>query len=837
MTSLQELFAEAVELPPAEQARFLEALRTRDPALWAQVEQLLRADQKLLHTKPRPATVGMASWAAALSGTSLRPGDHVGAFRILSPLAQGGMGVVFKAERSDGSVAQQVAIKLIRREFLDHQARQRFELERQTLATLDHPYIARLFDAAELPDGTPYFVMEYVDGEPINQYCDRHQLHARARIELFRRVCQAVAHAHRHLIVHRDLKPGNILVGQDGLPKLLDFGIAKPLGGALQDDWAIQTGTANRYFSPRYAAPEQLRGGQTHVSADVYALGVLLFELLTHSTPFDFSKLSLGQVEQLVTEVAAPAPSSRVVGRDAAARALRRQLQGDLDGIVLKCLRKVASERYESVSQLDDDLERWLLGMPVLARHGHTWYRFSKFVARNLVAVTTASASVLALALGAIMLWQQNQALRAERDRSQEALSVLEDAFAAADPIRTSGAEISARQILDSAEKRLDAIPNDQAGLMATLAESIAHVNLSLGRAESAANLYRRAESAAIAAEAEPSVRLRLMLGQSRALMNHDQLDEADRVLRQASQLVPDPGPQWRALRGRLLASRGETDDGIRLLSSALAEIQELGPEQEVAVSIRFALADALANAENWTGSLQVYQDMLSWQERLLAPDHPQITRTRLRLIAALRRAGLIDQSLIEAKTTVQDVTRIFGEDSAEAALAHNVLGRSLETAAQTDDALIAYERSLRASERAYGQSHINTNRARFNFALALQKQGGRDAEAELQFQAAIRESELQPGKHQESNLYFRLYYAHFLIDRHRTADAFNLLTYSAGTQALESIDETNRTAFLTVLSGLPEVAPCQVSVSPSQSCQRALAWLQRWPPQKSAAR
>ncbi|WP_170113348.1 serine/threonine-protein kinase [Ahniella affigens] len=830
MTSLQDVFAAAVDLPLAEQESYLDALRARDPALCAAVEQLLRADHKLLHTKPKVATTGFASWAAALSGTSLRPGDQIGAFRILAPLAQGGMGVVFKAERSDGSVVQQVAIKLIRREFLDAQARQRFELERQTLATLDHPYIARLFDAAELPDGTPYFVMEYVDGEPINQYCDRHQLSVRARIELFRRVCQAVAHAHRNLIVHRDLKPGNILVGQDGLPKLLDFGIAKPLGGELRDDWAIQTGTANRYFSPRYAAPEQLRGGQIHVSSDVYALGVLLFELLTHSTPFDFSKLSYGQVERLVTEVAAPAPSAHVAGRDAAARTLRRQLQGDLDGIVLKCLRKVASERYESVSQFDDDLERWLQGMPVLARHGHTWYRFSKFAARNLVAVTTASASVLALALGAVMLWQQNQALRAERDRSQEALSVLEDAFAAADPIRTSGAEISARQILDSAEKRLDAIPNDQAGLMATLAESIAHVNLSLGRAASAANLYRRADRAAVVAEAEPGVRLRLMLGQSRALMNHDQLDEADQVLSRASQLVADPGPKWRALRGKLLASRGQADDGIILLRTALAEIQELGPEQEVANSIRFMLADALAVAEDWTGSLSVYQDTLRWQQQSLPADHPQITRTRLRMIGALRRAGLLQESLREAETIVQDVTRVFGHDSAEAAFVFNALGRSLEVVKQQDAALIAYENSLHASERALGPSHINTNRARFNLALALEAQGSRDADAEAQFKAAIRESERQPGQHQASNLYFRLYYAHFLVRQGRSADAFDVLTFSGGTEALEMSDEINRRAVLSVIAALPELQQCQETASTSASCERARAWLQRWP-------
>ncbi|MBK8286123.1 MAG: serine/threonine protein kinase [Ahniella sp.] len=683
MPGLQELFDTLVELPLDQRDAWLDRECADQPALRAQLISLLAVDRKLANTTLKPATAGLVDWASAITGSSLRPGQTLGAFRILEPLGQGGMGVVFRAERFEGSVDQQVAIKVVRREYLDAAARARFELERQALATLDHPYIARLIDAAELPDGTPYFVMEFVDGLPINEFCARRQLDLRARVVLMRQVCQAVAHAHRHLIVHRDLKPGNILVGNEGLPKLLDFGIAKSIGTGIDENWSIQTGTAQRFFSPRYAAPEQLRGGPVNVGCDVYALGVLLYELFSGEPPFDFEGLSFGQIERLVLDVPAPAPSARILQQDAASRARARALRGDLDGIVLKCLRKEPGDRYDSVAQLDEDLERWLQGMPVRARHGHGWYRLSKFIARHRIAAGIAALSVLTLTGAAAALWQQNLALRAERDVSFQALSMMQDAFIAADPIRAAGADISARQILESARRRLELIAPEQPALYATLAQTIAQVDLSLGQANEAAVLLERASDAALRAGFNSEDRTWLRVMQARAQINADQLVEAQKTLDAANAGGGDPGPKWRAMQGRLWSIVGRSEEGLRMVQGALAEMSDLGPEDEYATSTRYAFAEAQGMGGNSAGEPATLDETLAWQQTKFSADHPQVLRTRLRRLIALRLANRAQEAVDEAQSVLAEVVRIFGPDTAEASYAHNALARSFESWAE----------------------------------------------------------------------------------------------------------------------------------------------------------
>lgn len=826
MATLQDLFEQAADLPEAEQRAFLARIGSENPALQFSLEQLLRADRKLAHTTMKPATAGIAQWAAALTGTSLRPGDVVGSFRILAPLGQGGMGVVFHAERVEGGVTQQVALKLVRQEHLDQLARRRFELERQALASLDHPYIARLLDAAELPDGTPYFVMEFVDGVPITTYCEERKLSVRQRIELFRRVCQAVAHAHQHLLVHRDLKPGNILVGQDGLPKLLDFGIAKPLGGSLSEAWSLQTGTAQRYFSPKYAAPEQLRGDAIQIGCDVYALGVLLFELLTNNQPFEFDNLSMGQVEQLVTQMPAPLPSSRVNASGAEKRQRVRVLQGDLDGIIQKCLRKAPAERYESVVQLDEDLERWQQGMPVLARHGHRWYRFSKFVSRHRIAVSTAAASVLALTIAAAALWNQNQALSLERDRASEALAIMQEAFLAADPIRAAGAEVSARQILDSAERRLDQIAPDQQGLLATLAESIGRVNLSLGRPKVAAVLFVRAGRAAEASGATVEQRTRILVAEARARLNNDDREGAQAALDGAKTLMSEPGPEWLVLQGKLRVLRDNDRAGLAEMRAAMEVLLQRGPTDEFATTSMFSLADALVVLSENEEAIKVIDQTLHWQQAGLPKDHPLILRTRLRKMALLSRIGDNSAALAQAGPIVADVQRVFGPGSTESALAHNAHGQALEAVGQVQEALAAFRQSLEASVKALGFDHINTNRSQFNLAYTLQMAGGFDAEAERHFRDVVASTNRRLGPNHESSVYFRMHFAKFLASRNRSREAFELMTPEDGQQGLLNSSPPNRLEYLNTLTALPDYQECRPDEQISDACQRAQAWV-----------
>ncbi len=380
-----------------DQSRTLRAERlARDclgqPELLAELERLLEVDRMLQGRTLRPLVSPGWIAAAIASEPSFRD-RRVGPYVLKEVLGRGGMGLVHRAERVDGTGCGEVAIKFVRRELLDEHTRRRFLVERQILATMDHPHIARLFDAAELEDGTPYLVMEYVAGIPLTAYCEQVGLDVRARVALFRKVCAAVSQAHANGVVHRDLKPANILVAAGGIPKLLDFGIAKPLG-AVDATGLGSTATAQRYFSPLYAAPEQLLGTAIGVGCDVYALGLLLYELLAGSRPFDLTGLRAGQVERTIARKRPAAPSS-AASRCRVATSRQHELRGDLDCIVLRCLRKSPCDRYPTVEQIDADLHAWLHGLPIRARGGDAW-KWARELARRHAVAAAASLSMLA---------------------------------------------------------------------------------------------------------------------------------------------------------------------------------------------------------------------------------------------------------------------------------------------------------------------------------------------------------------------------------------------------------------------------------------------------------
>jgi eukaryotic-like serine/threonine-protein kinase len=449
---LQTLFAAALELPESEREAFLLRECTSESDMLIELRHLLAMDRHLADKTLRAMTPVLTQLVSTTAPVQSLTGLRVGAFQLGEELGRGGMGSVYRGERVDGSVNQQVAIKFVRRELLDANTLGRFQMERQTLASLDHPNIAHLIDAAELEDGTPYFVMEYVDGTPITEHCVNVKLDVRERIKLFRTVCAAVMHAHRNLVVHRDLKPSNILVSAAGVPKLLDFGIAKPLTPGVDALEVEQTGTAQRFFSPQYSAPEQLLGGTIGVGCDVYALGLLLYELLADTRPFDFTGLSSGQIERLVTTVPPITPSA-AAQRSGASAQRQRQLRGDLDGIVSRCLRKSANERYASVEQLDSDLDNYLEGRPVQARGGHGWYRTQKFVRRNLVAVSASLITATALTIGIIgFAWQA----RIANQRAAELEQVVKfqvEMLAQAEPNRAG--QLLSRDVANMLEKSL----------------------------------------------------------------------------------------------------------------------------------------------------------------------------------------------------------------------------------------------------------------------------------------------------------------------------------------------------------------------------------------------
>lgn len=778
--SLMEQFEAALALPPGERAAYLAGVS--DQALRAQLEALLRVDARLDGMDSVTPRIDIGQWAAAISGAAIRPGDMIGPFRVCEPLGQGGMGVVFRGERDEPQ--QQVAIKIVRRGEYDALYRQRFDLERKALAALDHPYIARLLDANSLPDGTPYFVMEYVSGLPLDRYCSERRPSLRERVQLMIRIAQAVAHAHRHLIVHRDLKPGNVLIGEEGYPKLLDFGIAKRLDADAMND----TGTAQRFFSPRYAAPEQIRGAAASVGTDVYALGVLLFEVLAERAPFDFDGLSFGEIDRLIASVAAPAPSSRAERRET-----QRALRGDLDGIVQKCLRKSPDERYQTVAQLIDDLQAWQDGMPVRARGGHRWYRLRKFIARHRVAVGIAGASMLALSAAAVALWQQNRDLRLQRDVAQRALAIMRDAFTGADPIRAAGADITARQILESARRELEPIAEEQPELFATLAQTIASVDLSLGLNQQASSLLERARDAARQTgriESEPT----LALLHVRALMGARELKRAQSILDGlAAEHQEDPA--WRSAQGRLWALAGDLPRSIAMLESAERRLRHRSASDELAIVTRHALADARGKSGDIDGELSDIENTLQWQQAQLAANHPQIVLTRMRRLIALLGAKRASEAVGEAQSLLHDVEHIFGAETAEAAYVYNTLGQALGSLGRDDDALTAFARAHTASSRAVGRDAPNTLRMLFNLAIAKQR-AGEWASARQHFAELLTLSEQRSGGASPTVAYYRIYSANALLQDQQTAAALQTLTGVDWERGYAALSATNQAAY-----------------------------------------
>ena len=431
------LFDEALELAPEQRSAFLDAVRARNPELHAELASLLEAHEDAPDFFGRLSDKFVSPFFSPFEKEPLMP-VQVGPYHVVRELGRGGMSVVYLAERDDGQFEQQVALKLVRSDVDEGVGRQRFLSERQILASLNHPHVARLFDGVVMADGRPYLVMEYVEGELIDRYCDARCLSLVARLRLFQDVVEAVQYAHRNLVVHRDLKPSNILVTEAGQVKLLDFGIAKLLGAGEEAPAASVMPTGSRWMTPEYAAPEQIKGQRVTTATDVYQLGVILYRLLTGHRPYRLEHTSTYEIERAVCEKEPTRPST-IVGqveevqrgeatvritpeavsqmRGMELRALQRKLSSDLDAILLKMLRKEPEQRYATAEALSEDIRRYLDGRPVKARRGSWGYRLRKYVQRNAWGVA-AVAVIVALVIGyaTTFLVQARQVVE-ERDR------------------------------------------------------------------------------------------------------------------------------------------------------------------------------------------------------------------------------------------------------------------------------------------------------------------------------------------------------------------------------------------------------------------------------------
>ncbi len=648
-------------------------------------------------------------------------GARIGAWRIESLIHQGGMGAVYRVERVASDYHQTAALKLIRFGLETRELIERFGRERQVLAQLEHPGIARLLDGGTTESGLPYLVMEYVDGLPIDRYCDTQRLDIAARIRLFEQVCAAVHHAHQKLVIHRDLKPSNILVSADGMPKLLDFGIAKLLSDeALGADATI---TRQRILTPSNSSPEKFTGGPTTTATDVYALGILLYRLLCGSRPYRIdSDTSYARVAELICRETPTRPSQQLALHEQAgaiaeqrgltADKLRRRLNGDLDTIVMKALRKEPERRYSSVEAMAHDLERYRAGLPVTARPDSLSYRAGKFCLRHWkgLAATSVAFAALVICLG-VALWQADQA-RSERDRAHLINEFLQTILIEADPYE-AGAEATVRDVLRSADERVSERFSGQPAIEAPLRYTIGYTQLSLMELNASLENLNRADQL-----------YRELYG-----------DDDDRTLLTQAYIA------WIDYR------RGQYDAAE---AAYRALLDQLGPRHEHATraTIHNDFGIVLGEMERWDEALEHQRHALEiWLEH--EPDRPEIGVAYNNIAYNLHGLGRLDEAREWYERALEHQRRQAPSGiSVDLAYNLNNFGVLLRDLGQPEQALPYYRESLDMRIATLGAEHAFTGFGHLNLGrLLLELEQIDAARAELEAALRISQATLQPDQ------------------------------------------------------------------------------------------
>lgn len=640
-----------------------------DPELRQEVESLLEHASKSTFLET-PAIEQISPDAFPAAEGKRWVGQHVGVYEIDKLLAEGGMGAVFLAHRSDEAFEQQVAVKIVKPGFDTGGLLARFLQERQTLAALDHPNIASLLDGGTTQDGRPYLVMEYIDGLPLHKWCERESPSLAQRLELFEAVCAGVQHAHRNLVVHRDLKPPNILVTQDGVPKLLDFGIAKLLETSVDGS---ETLSPLQLLTPEYASPEQVRGEVVSTASDVYSLGVILFELLAEEKPYEVTTQARFEMERIVCEQRVHPPSQR-----------NPAIDSDLDAITMMCLRKEPERRYESVAELAEDLRRFRAQLPVRARPDSLRYRMGKYLRRNRLPVALASLASLLLIAGVSSTLYQSELARRRAVTTARVADFLVDLFLNADPWQTGGESLPVRELLkrgaDTARRDLANDPEILGAFLATLGR----VHLNLGDQLEARALLAEADEL-LQSTSRPDKEL---LGDTLfhlgvALRRAGELNEAERIHRLALQYRLDefgerslPVASSQNTLALVLQNAERFDEAETLLTEALQTRRALLPAKSPEIAISLSNLGWLAlQRDELDEARRLFEEALDIQESAWSGDHPDLATT-------LNNLGYLDQveeDFDSAESRHESALamrmKIFGDDHPHTASSLNNLG------------------------------------------------------------------------------------------------------------------------------------------------------------------
>jgi eukaryotic-like serine/threonine-protein kinase len=760
---IRELFEQALELAPTERAAFLARHCAGDDVLRSEVEDLLAADARAAGQK---TALGVAApeLLQALNEDERDDqrdrlvGLRLGPWRLLREIGRGGMGAVYLAERDDGEYTQQAAIKLVRPGWDVGELLQRFRAERQILATLNHPNIARLLDGGVSDDGKPYLVLEYVEGCEIGRYCDERQLGIEARLRLFLTVCEAVTHAHRRLVVHRDLKPSNIMIDSNGQVKLLDFGIAK----LIEQDAAL-TASASRMFTPEYAAPEQVRGEAVTTGVDVYALGLLLYDLLTGRRPYGATASTPAAYEQAILTQEPQRPSRAAIESDdeagsrAAARSLdpahlSAQLRGDLDAIVLKALRKEPEQRYDAVATFAEDVQNYLERKPVSARRGNLRYRAMRFLQRHAFATALSTIALVSLVAGlGVALWQAEQA-RAEASKSRAALDFMTGLFTLADPVAAQGERITARELLTTGSQRIREQLLDQPAARAELLRAMGDAYRGLGLYDDALPLLDEATrgasdpSAALLSHAivlhqlgryddalDELLKLREIQERRRPIdidfvsqidlriavtyVSMNKLDEAGdvyaRLLKVQRERHGESHRQTQEIMLRYaswMVLRGQSHEARPLTGAVVATLRAQQPrDNEFFARALGAHAMVVSNTGPYSEAEALRREEYALTLGIFGDQHPYTLSSRSNLATVLYSEQRYDEALALFEAVLRGRRQQVAADHPLLALVANHVANSLIALGRADEARPYAEEALRIRLAAFGEQHRNT--------------------------------------------------------------------------------------------------------------------------------